>query len=34
MKFSREKEEDFFFFFPSSCAFDDRLKMVEEALRI
>lgn len=32
MKFSREKEEDFFF--SSSCAFDDRLKMVEEALRI
>lgn len=30
MKFSREKEEGFFFF----CAFDDRLKMVEEALRI
>lgn len=29
MKFSREKEEGFFF-----CAFDDRLKMVEEALRI
>lgn len=33
MKFSREKEEDFFFS-SSSCAFDDRLKMVEEALRI
>lgn len=33
MKFSREKEEEFFFKFVFS-AFDDRLKMVEEALRI
>lgn len=33
MKFSGEKEEGFFFF-SFFCAFDDRLKMVEEALRI